>query len=55
MVQKHGINLFKTSTFQDAHVQVHLKKKIEYGEKLFSCNLFQKVKLLYILDSSHVK
>ncbi len=54
MVQKCGINLFKTSTFQDAHVQVHLKK-IEYGEKLISCNLFQKVKLLYILDSSHVK
>ncbi len=32
---------------------MHLKK-IEYGEKVFSCNLFQKVKLSYILDSLHV-
>ncbi len=31
-------------------------QKIEYDEKVhFSCNLFQKVKLSYILDSLHVK
>ncbi len=32
-------------------IQVHLKKN-EYREKVhfFSCNLFQKVKLPYILD-----
>ncbi len=36
-------------------IQVHLKK-IEYGETVhFSCNLFQQVKLSYILDSLHVK
>ncbi len=29
--------------------------KIEYGEFYFSCNLFQKVKFSYILDSLHVK
>ncbi len=34
--------------------QVHLKI-LEYGESFFSCNLFQKVKLSYILDSLHVK
>ncbi len=35
-------------------MQVHLKK-LEYREKvLFFCNLFQKVKLSYILDSLHV-
>ncbi len=31
-----------------------MSKKLEYGEKV-SCNLFQKVKLSYILDSLHVK
>ncbi len=37
------------------YIQVHLTK-IEYGEKvLFLCNLFQKVKLSYILDSLHVQ
>ncbi len=36
-------------------VQVHLRK-LEYGEKvIFSSNLFQKLKLSYILDSLHVK
>ncbi len=31
-------------------------RKLEYSEKVdFSCNLFQKVKLSYILESSHVK
>ncbi len=38
-------------------IQVHLKK-FEYGKKkraFFSCSLFQKVKLSYILDSLHVK
>ncbi len=36
------INIFK-------YIQVHLNKLF------FSCNLFQKVKLSYILDSLHVK
>ncbi len=33
--------------------KLHVRlKKIEYGEKvIFSCNLFQKAKLSYILDS----
>ncbi len=35
------------------YVQVHLNK-LECREKVFSCNLFQKVKLSYILDSLHV-
>ncbi len=36
-------------------VQVHLRK-LEYGEKvIFSSNLFQKLKLSYILDSLHVE
>ncbi len=35
-------------------VQVHLKKS-EYREKVVFCNLFQKVKLSYILDSLHEK
>ncbi len=36
-------------------VQVHLNK-LECREKVhFSCNIFQKVKLSYILDSLHVK
>ncbi len=35
-------------------VKVHLWK-LEYGEKVFSSNLFQKLKLSYILDSLHVK
>ncbi len=36
-------------------VQVHLNK-LECREKfIFSCNLFQKVKLSYTLDSLHVK
>ncbi len=33
---------------------MHLKK-LEYGEKFIFCNLFQKGKLSYILDSLHVK
>ncbi len=37
------------------YIQVHLIK-LECREKvIFSCNLFQKVKLSYILDSLHVK
>ncbi len=35
-------------------LQVHLNK-LECREHFFSCNLFQKVKLSYILDSLHVK
>ncbi len=35
-------------------VQVPLKK-LEYGEKKISSNLFQKLKLSNILDSLHVK
>ncbi len=36
-------------------IQVHLNK-LECREKvIFSCKLFQKVKLSYILDSLHVK
>ncbi len=36
---------------EDFPIQVHLNK-LECREKLiFSCNLFQKVKLSYILDS----
>ncbi len=34
-------------------IQVHLKK-LEYRD-IFSCNLFKKVKLSFILDSLHVK
>ncbi len=41
------------TTIIHADIQVHLKK-IYYGEKV-SCNLFEKVKLSYILDSLHVK
>ncbi len=37
---------------QYTYIQVHLRK-FENGEKVFSCNLFQKVKLSYILDSLH--
>ncbi len=37
-----------------AELQVRLKK-IEYGKKVFSCNLFPKVKLSNIFDSLHVK
>ncbi len=37
------------------NIQVHLNK-LECREKfIFSCKLFQKVKLSYILDSLHVK
>ncbi len=38
----------------DLIIQVHLNK-LECREKVFSCKLFQKVKLSYILDSLHVK
>ncbi len=34
-------------------IQVHLRKLVK--KLIFSCNLFQKVKLSYILDSLHVK
>ncbi len=34
-------------------IQVHLI--LEFGEKAFSCNLFQTVKLSYIIESLHVK
>ncbi len=39
-----GLNIFMMNE------QVHLKK-IEYGEKVFSCNLLQKVKRSNLLDS----
>ncbi len=40
---------------EEWQIQVHLNK-LECREKfIFSCNLFQKVKLSYILDSLHVK
>ncbi len=42
------------SRFYMHHLQVHLNK-LECREKVFICNLFQKVKLSYILDSLHVK
>ncbi len=37
------------------HVQVHLNNVNVVKKFIFSCNLFQKVKLSYILDSLHVK
>ncbi len=36
-------------------VQAHLKKNDMVKKLFFSCNLFQKVKLSYILDSLQVK
>ncbi len=53
-VQLRTVDVIASSIAVYIYIQVHLKKKL-YGEKVFSCNLFQKVKLSYILDSIHVK
>ncbi len=37
------------------YLQVHLNKLECHEKVIVSCNLFQKVKLSYILDSLHVK
>ncbi len=50
---RHGDTGLTTVLYM--YVQVHLKKIYIVKKFIFSCTLFQKVKLSYILDSLHVK
>ncbi len=53
--QQDSDHKHKAKTMLEWLIQVHLRK-LEYGESyFFSCNLFQKVKLSYVLDLLHVK
>ncbi len=55
-VERKNTDKYKSNIYiYILHIQVHLNK-LECRENVnFSCNLFQKVKLSYILDSLHVK